>query len=93
MNQTMNEMFKKDLPNTFEWCEEYAARTGVRIYAGNPPVALILESVMGQVKELKQALERHSFILAELLKDAEALKAPQEQPKKDKTKKGTEHVE
>lgn len=87
MNQTMNEMFKKDLPNTFEWCEEYAARTGVRIYAGNPPVALILESVMGLFKDIKQDLERHKFILSELLNDFEAMKAPQEETKKEKAKK------
>lgn len=50
MNESMNDAFKKDLPNMHEWCQNYAARTGIRIYAGNPPVGLVLEDLMGKFK-------------------------------------------
>lgn len=79
MNQTMNEMFKKDLPNLHEWCEEYAARTGVKIYAGNPPLALILEDVMGRFKA-------HAYSTNTAIKELNERIAALEQPK-EKNKK------
>lgn len=76
MNQTMNEMFKKDLPNLHEWCEEYASRTGVKIYAGNPPTVQIVESLMGMVKSLEATV---ATLAARI--------ATTEEPKKEKKSK------
>lgn len=83
MNQTMNEMFKKDLPNLHEWCEEYAARTGVKIYAGNPPLGLVVEDLMGTIENMKMALS----ILAGRVAAIEQGFAPKEEPKKEKKSK------
>lgn len=87
MNQTMNEMFKKDLPNLHEWCEDYAQRTGVKIYAGNPPVALILESLMGKVKLFMQETENNLEALASCVEMMKDLLPKEEEPKKEKAKK------
>jgi len=48
MNHTLNDSFKKDLPNLHAWCEEYVQKTGIRVFAGNPPVGLVLEHYMGK---------------------------------------------
>lgn len=83
MNQTMNEMCKKDLPNLYEWCEEYAKRTGVKIYAANPPLGLVVESLMGTIENMKMALS----ILAGRVAALEQGASPQEEPKKEKKSK------
>lgn len=87
MNETMNQMFKKDLPNLHDWCEAYAERTGVKIYAGNPPVALILEDAMAMIKVLQEQMNLIAPMVRELvaLKEQEILS--QEEPKKEKSKK------
>lgn len=65
MNQTMNDACKKDLPNLYEWCEKFAQRTGIRISAGNPPVGLILEEVMGTIATIHQQVNAiHQQVLA-----------------------------
>lgn len=87
MNETMNQMFKKDLPNLHDWCEEYAKRTGVKIYAGNPPIGLVLEYVMGQVKALQEQMNLIAPMVRELVTMKEQEILPKEEPKKEKSKK------
>lgn len=88
MNQTMNEMFKKDLPNLHEWCEEYAKRTGVKIYAGNPPVALILESVMAQLKQFTAETNDNIERIVDCIESLPYLSKKEDEPvKKEKVKK------
>lgn len=77
MNQTLNDSFKKDLPNLHQWCEEYVKRTGIRVFAGNPPVGLVLEEYMGRfnahaystnmaIKELNERLLAQEEIIRQL---------------------------
>lgn len=84
MNQTMNDMFKKDLPNLHEWCEDYAKKTGIKIYAGNPPLAQVVEDLMGKVNALAIAMGNHAKKMNEII---ERLEPQVEAPKKEKAKK------
>lgn len=93
MNQTMNEMCKKDLPNLYEWCEEYAKKTGVKIYAANPPLGLVVEDLMGKLNTIAEKLQSlasacgDTFAAYEIQINAINEQLNKEPEKKEKAKK------